>query len=114
MALRSRCATALFNGVSIVALVTATGTGVAMAQSGERLPEIRITADKVDGTVFDSPSTVTVKTDKEMERQNVNSARDFVRDEPGISVGNQPGRSGATNFVIRGVGENRVRLEIDG
>jgi hemoglobin/transferrin/lactoferrin receptor protein len=49
-----------------------------------------------------------------MERQNINTAREFVRDEPGLSVGNQPGRTGTTNFVIRGIGENRVRLEIDG
>ena len=43
-----------------------------------------------------------------------------MRDEPGISVGNntgagsQVGRTGSTGFVIRGIGENRVRQEIDG
>jgi hemoglobin/transferrin/lactoferrin receptor protein len=71
-------------------------------------------SEKSAATVYDSPGTVTVKSTAEMERQNINSAREFVRDEPGISVGNQPGRTGATNFVIRGIGENRVRLEIDG
>ena len=71
-------------------------------------------SEKAAATVYDSPGTVTVKSTAEMERQNINSAREFVRDEPGISVGNQPGRTGATNFVIRGIGENRVRLEIDG
>ena len=55
-----------------------------------------------------------------MHRQNVNNAREFVRDEPGISVGNntgagsQVGRTGSTGFVIRGIGENRVRQEIHG
>jgi hemoglobin/transferrin/lactoferrin receptor protein len=71
-------------------------------------------SEKTATTVYDSPGTVTVKSTAEMERQNINSAREFVRDEPGISVGNQPGRTGSTNFVIRGIGENRVRLEIDG
>ena len=71
-------------------------------------------SEKSAATVYDSPGTVTVKSTAEMERQNINNAREFVRDEPGLSVGNQPGRTGATNFVIRGIGENRVRLEIDG
>jgi hemoglobin/transferrin/lactoferrin receptor protein len=71
-------------------------------------------SEKSAATVYDSPGTVTVKSTAEMERQNINNAREFVLDEPGISVGNQPSRTGATNFVIRGIGENRVRLEIDG
>jgi len=72
------------------------------------------TPEKSAATVYDATGTVTVKSTAEMERQNINNAREFVRDEPGLSVGNQPGRTGATNFVIRGIGENRVRLEIDG
>ncbi|MFT3952928.1 MAG: TonB-dependent receptor plug domain-containing protein [Piscinibacter sp.] len=36
------------------------------------------------------------------------------RTEPGISVSNSPTPSGAGNFFIRGIGDNRVRLEIDG
>ena len=78
------------------------------------LDALSTSAEKSATTVYDSPGTVTVKSTAEMERQNINNAREFVRDEPGISVGNQPGRTGSTNFVIRGIGENRVRLEIDG
>lgn len=89
-----------------------------MAQSAGselRLDEIVISSDKAEGTtIYDSPATVTVKTDKEMERQNINSPRDLVRDEPGVSIGSQPARTGSTNYVIRGIGDNRVRLEIDG
>ncbi len=78
------------------------------------LDALTTSSEKTAASVYDSPATVTVKSTAEMERQNINSPRDFVRDEPGISVGNQPTRTGATNFVIRGIGENRVRLEIDG
>ncbi|MGE0563424.1 MAG: TonB-dependent hemoglobin/transferrin/lactoferrin family receptor [Pseudolabrys sp.] len=78
------------------------------------LDQITISSDKVEGTVFDSPSTVSVKTDKDIDRQNINTSRELVFDEPGISVGNQPFRGGSTNFIIRGIGENRVRLEVDG
>ena len=56
---------------------------------------------------------MTVKSTAEMERQNINNAREFVRDNPASpSATSRP--TGATNFVIRGIGENRVRLEIDG
>lgn len=71
-------------------------------------------SEKSAATLYDAPGTVTVKSVAEMERQNINTPRDFARDEPGISYGNQPTRGGGTNYVIRGIGENRVRLEIDG
>jgi len=102
---------ALLGGVSLVSITIA---GAMRTSAQEALPEIKVTADKVEGTTWDSPSTVSVKTDSEIDRQNITSARDLVRDEPGVSVGNQPARGGMTNYVIRGVGENRVRLEIDG
>jgi hemoglobin/transferrin/lactoferrin receptor protein len=94
--------------------VPASQPGVAASATPTSLDALSSSGDKAAATVYDSPGTVTVKSTAEMERQNINNARDFVRDEPGISVGNQPGRTGATNFVIRGVGDNRVRLEIDG
>lgn len=113
-----RGARALLAGVSGVALLA----GPAFAQDRQDrspiavvpLDAITISSDKVEGTTFDSTSTVSVKTDKEIDRQNINSPRELVQDEPGISVGNQPMRGGSTNFVIRGIGENRVRLEVDG
>ncbi len=109
----------LLLGVSITAL-TALGSGApAMAQSRSgdtlRLDEVVISSDKAEGTtVYDSPATVTVRTDKEIDRQIINSPRDLVRDEPGVSIGSQPARTGSTNYVIRGIGDNRVRVEIDG
>lgn len=65
-------------------------------------------------TIYDAPATVSVKSTAEMERQNINTTRDLVRDEPGVTVSNQPTRAGAGNYVIRGIGENRVRVEVDG
>ncbi|KAB2919789.1 MAG: TonB-dependent hemoglobin/transferrin/lactoferrin family receptor [Hyphomicrobiaceae bacterium] len=78
------------------------------------LDALTTSSEKTAASIYDSSATVTVKSTAEMERQNINSPREFVRDEPGISMGNQPTRTGGTNFVIRGIGENRVRLEIDG
>jgi hemoglobin/transferrin/lactoferrin receptor protein len=71
-------------------------------------------AGRSAGTVYDAPATVTVKSAAEIERQLITTPRDLVRDEPGVSVANQATRGGGTNYTIRGIGENRVRLEIDG
>lgn len=118
MACRNRSVRALLLGTSILtsaAAFTGAQAQAPTAQTGTNtLDAVVISADRGTGTVYDSPGVVSVKTDKEIDRQNINSARDLVRDEPGVSVGNQPGRTGSTNFVIRGMGENRVRLEIDG
>ena len=100
-------------GVSVIAL-TVTSADRAQAQSVTALPEVAVTSDKVEGTTYDSPSTISVHTEKDIDRQNIHSPSDLVRDEPGVSVGNQPARGGATNYVIRGIGENRVRVEVDG
>jgi hemoglobin/transferrin/lactoferrin receptor protein len=60
------------------------------------------------------PGTVSVITDQEIDRDNRTTVRNLVRDEPGVTVGNQPNRGGLTNFVIRGVGGNRVLVIVDG
>ncbi len=78
------------------------------------LDAISVTAERNPSSIFDSPSTVSVKDNKQLERDSIKTPSDLVRDEPGISVGNQPSRTGATNYIIRGIGENRVRLQIDG
>ena len=39
---------------------------------------------------------------------------DVVRYEPGVSVSNNPGRFGRNSFNIRGIGGNRVLMQVDG
>lgn len=78
------------------------------------LDALSTSSEKAAASVYDAPGTVTVKSTAEMERQNINTPRDLVRDEPGISYSTQPTRGGGTNYIIRGIGENRVRVEIDG
>jgi hemoglobin/transferrin/lactoferrin receptor protein len=60
------------------------------------------------------PGTVSVITTEDIDRENMQNMRDLVRNEPGVSVGNNPGRAGFTNFVIRGIGGNRVLVMVDG
>ncbi|WP_246088469.1 TonB-dependent hemoglobin/transferrin/lactoferrin family receptor [Phreatobacter stygius] len=61
-----------------------------------------------------SAGTVTVITDRQIDRQLIQNPRDAVRNEPGLAVGNNPTRAGSSSYWIRGIGDNRVRQEIDG
>lgn len=57
---------------------------------------------------------VSVITRQDMDRHLVDSLRDLIRYEPGVSVTSSPGRYGQSGFSIRGLGGNRVRIEVDG
>jgi hemoglobin/transferrin/lactoferrin receptor protein len=117
------CKAAIAAGVSLVAIMAAGAVAQERPPAvpppvspppGTQLDEITVTTERGPSTVYNSPSTVTVKTDKDIEKEQAHRPADLVRAEPGVSVGNQPTRGGATNYVIRGIGENRVRLQVDG
>lgn len=76
--------------------------------------EITVSAERTPSTVYNAPGTVTVITDRQIDQQLIQGPRDVVRNEPGLSMSNTPTRAGAGAFNIRGIGDNRVRLEIDG
>ncbi|MCK6452058.1 MAG: TonB-dependent hemoglobin/transferrin/lactoferrin family receptor [Alphaproteobacteria bacterium] len=78
------------------------------------LDAVTVTATRSESKVFEVPATVSIFDQKDMERRNVESMRDLIRLEPGIEVGNQPGRFGQTGYTIRGLGDNRVLMMIDG
>ncbi|MCC7415694.1 MAG: TonB-dependent receptor, partial [Acidobacteria bacterium] len=59
-------------------------------------------------------AAVTVIDQAEMARELATDIRQLVRYEPGIAVRNDPFRFGLNGFSVRGLGGNRVRVEIDG
>ena len=73
-----------------------------------------MTATRGPKPIVDVPATVSIITDQQLERWDAVRPSDVVRYEPGVTVGNQPARGGQTNYVIRGIGENRVLLLQDG
>lgn len=89
-----------------------------------RKNQIVVTATRVATRAEDLPVTVTVKTDEQIADELVTDIRDLVRFEPGVSVQRQParfgaalgatGRAGNESFNIRGIGGNRVLIQIDG
>lgn len=70
------------------------------------------------------PATVTIITDEEIADQLATDIKDLVRFEPGVSVRRAPARFGAAfgstgrarneGFNIRGIGGNRVLIQVDG
>ncbi|WP_461538742.1 TonB-dependent hemoglobin/transferrin/lactoferrin family receptor [Spongorhabdus nitratireducens] len=77
------------------------------------LNQVTVTASRVEKSQQDIAGTVTVIDSEQMEKDVVNDIKDLVRYEPGVSVGSG-GRSGLSGFNIRGMGENRVKIMIDG
>ncbi len=97
--------------------MAAAGSGAAQQRTGavpSELDEITVSAERKPTSVKDSTATVSVKPGEALEQKSVTRPADLVADEPGVSVGNQPGRAGAGNYTIRGIGDNRVLLLEDG
>ncbi|MCE1205767.1 MAG: TonB-dependent hemoglobin/transferrin/lactoferrin family receptor [Holophagaceae bacterium] len=73
-----------------------------------------VSATRTERVEKETTTTVTVTTEKEIERNLVTNIIDLTRNEPGVEVGNQPDRKGASSFSIRGIGGNRVLILVDG
>lgn len=79
-----------------------------------QLDAVTATATRSATSLDDIAGTVSVIDAETLERNNAQTIRDAVRYEPGISVSSQPTRTGAGNYTIRGISDNRVKLLIDG
>lgn len=90
----------------------------------DRLNQITVTATRTPILIQDAPITVSVKTDEQIADELITDIRDLVRFEPGVSVQKQParfgaalgstGRAGNDGFTVRGIGGNRVLIQVDG
>ena len=85
---------------------------------------ITVTATRAPVDVSDAPATVTVIDGERIADELATDVADLVRFEPGVSVRRAPARFGATlgttgragneDFNIRGIGGNRVLIQVDG
>ncbi|MCQ3029195.1 TonB-dependent hemoglobin/transferrin/lactoferrin family receptor [Pseudomonas syringae] len=78
------------------------------------LGQITVSATRQAQDIASVPSSVSVHERAELDRQNVNTIRDLVRYEPGVSVGGAGQRSGTTGYNIRGIDGNRILTQVDG
>lgn len=97
---------------------------VAHAQAAESAPDgadapaefdrIVVTATRSERAIADVPNTVDVIERERMDDLLVRDLRDLFRYEPGITVTRGFGRFGIGDIRIRGLGGNRVRIQVDG
>lgn len=120
-----------FAGISLLACTAAMP---AFAQGGPNVAAhdgpgsedrpVTITATRQPVATVDAPATVTVIDERRIADELATDIKDLVRFEPGISVPRAPtrfgaalgvtGRAGNEGFVIRGIGGNRVLIQVDG
>ncbi|WP_110993250.1 TonB-dependent receptor [Pseudomonas sichuanensis] len=84
------------------------------AGSAIALQQMTVSATRSAQEVSQVPSTVSVQTREQLDRQNVNDIKDLVRYEPGVSVGGVGQRSGLNGYNIRGIDGERILTQVDG
>ncbi|MDK2758329.1 MAG: TonB-dependent hemoglobin/transferrin/lactoferrin family receptor [Blastomonas fulva] len=94
------------------------------AEAGSDGRTIVVSATRTPITIDDAPVTISSKSDEEIADELATDIKDLVRFEPGVSVRRQParfgaalgstGRAGNEDFTIRGIGGNRVLIQVDG
>ncbi|QRY79559.1 TonB-dependent hemoglobin/transferrin/lactoferrin family receptor [Pseudomonas sp. PDNC002] len=87
---------------------------LALADNMVSLGETTVTATRSEQPVDAVPSTVSVQTARDIDRNNANDIKQLVRYEPGVSVSGSGSRFGLSGFTIRGIGGNRVLTQVDG
>ncbi len=104
---------ALF-GVISGAAAAETAAGPPLETAEVTLGKVTVSATKDERRLDEVPATVTVIDAADLQRNVVENISDLVRYEPGVSVPYQGSRFGRSGFTIRGLGGNRVQIEIDG
>ena len=111
-------------------LAFAAGATPAMAQDNDgdywaaRKNQIVVSATRTEKAVDEVPLTISLITEEQIANELATDIRDLIRFEPGVSVQRQParfgaalgatGRAGNDSFNIRGIGGNRVLIQVDG
>ncbi len=78
------------------------------------IERITVTATLNPRATKDVASDVSIIDALEIDRRQVHDIGDLVRYEPGVTVTGNPARFGLGGFRIRGLGGDRVRIEVDG
>ena len=114
MAQRISSAALLSSAIVLLAATPSWSQNAPAEPEATSLSPVSVTATRGLRPIDQMPATVTVIDSEQLERQNAVRMQDAIRYEPGIGFSNAPVRGGGGNFVIRGIGENRVRVLTDG
>jgi hemoglobin/transferrin/lactoferrin receptor protein len=98
-------------------LTLLTYAGASAAEGGDPVAEldaVTVTATRSERSVLSVPGTASTIDGETIQRQVVRNIKDLIRYEPGVNVSNDPQRFGLAGFNIRGIGGNRVLMQVDG
>ncbi|ASJ92200.1 TonB-dependent receptor [Porphyrobacter sp. CACIAM 03H1] len=115
---------ALLAAAPAIAENAAIASAEAEAEAQQQTGRITVTATRTPVLQEEAPATVTIITDEEIADQLATDIKDLVRFEPGVTVRRAPARFGAAigstgrgrneDIAIRGIGGNRVLIQVDG
>ena len=113
------CRTAvLLSTVAVPALLPLTALAQDDAPEEGHLGTIVLSTDRQGAQVRDIPANVSVIDEGEIEARNITDMQELTRYTPGITVQRQTSSTDPFNtfggFTIRGVGGNRVQMQVDG
>ena len=97
-----------------LALALFAPSGLPSESSDEPIETITVEAAKLPIAAEDLANRVSLIDDTRLRRELAQTIEDAFRYEPGIDVRNQGSRFGLAGISIRGIGGNRVKLEVDG
>ena len=101
--------------LSAIAMVACCQVAPAAAEEGvERLPEVVVSASRVPLPAKEIGSAVTVITAEDLERKQVRSGSDVLREVPGVAVSRSGAVGAFTQVRIRGAEGNQTLVIIDG
>jgi hemoglobin/transferrin/lactoferrin receptor protein len=100
----------------LLGVTAASGAAVENTDADEslELEPVVVIASKHARPLIDVVGSVTVFDAQMIARQRVENIDDLLRYEPSLSTDNAGTRFGTTGINIRGIGDNRVLMEIDG
>lgn len=82
--------------------------------AGEPIDVVTVEASKMPVPTNELTNRVTLIDSERLEREVAQNIDDLVRYEPGVDVIDQGSRFGLSGISIRGIGGNRVQIEVDG
>jgi hemoglobin/transferrin/lactoferrin receptor protein len=110
---RARALAAACAGVLATGTVAASSANAAGEPATNDLGTVTVIA-RVPRPLSEAAASVTVVDASSLDRLVVRDLADLARYEPGLSVRNDATRFGSGDFSIRGIGGNRVLIEVDG
>ena len=89
-------------------------TSSALPKSQAETEEIVVSATRIETPINEIGSSVTVITDKEIERDQKRTLPDVLRTVPGLNIVQTGGPGGKTSVFMRGSNSNHTKVLIDG